>query len=76
MVQVIDNLERNHKLGLIFELKMDSGLLLVCMAQLNRLQDRPEAMQLYKSIINYMDSDDFDPQYAMTAEELGGLFGK
>jgi len=75
-VQVIDNLERNHKLGLIFELQVESGQLLVCMAQLNRLQDKPEAVQLYQSLLNYMDSDDFDPQYLVTTDELNGLFSK
>ena len=31
IVQVIDNIERNHKLGLLYELKVGNGKLLVCM---------------------------------------------
>ncbi|HER10108.1 MAG TPA: beta-galactosidase [Bacteroides sp.] len=74
IVRVIDNPERNHQLGLIFEFKTGSGKLLVCMSQLDQLADRPEARQLYQSILNYMDSEDFDPDYRITADELAGLF--
>ncbi len=28
--------------------------------------DKPEAAQLYQSIINYMDSKDFNPNYVLT----------
>lgn len=73
IVQVIDNLERNHKLGLIFEFEVGQGKLLVCMSQLNKIMDKPEAVQLYKSIINYMNSDDFNPNYQITSETLQRL---
>jgi Glycosyl hydrolases family 2, sugar binding domain/Glycosyl hydrolases family 2/Glycosyl hydrolases family 2, TIM barrel domain len=76
IVQVIDNLERNHKLGLIFEFKVGTGKLLVCMSRLDQIMDKPEAVQLYQSMINYMNSDDFNPEYSMTTEELTGLFTK
>jgi hypothetical protein len=75
IVQVIDNLERNHKLGLIFEFKVGVGKLLVCMSRLDRLKDKPEALQLYQSVINYMNTDDFDPEYEITIEELHKFFG-
>lgn len=70
IVQVIDNLERNHKLGLIFEFKLGQGKLLVCMSPLDQLTDRPEAVQLYQSILNYMRSADFDPDHSFTREGL------
>jgi len=74
IVQVIDNLERNHKLGLIFEFKIGNGKLLVCMSQLNKIQDKPEAIQLYKSILNYMNSESFNPIYSLSFKELNNLF--
>jgi len=74
VVQVIDNLERNHKLGLIFEFKVGEGKLLVCMSQLNEIKDKPEARQLYQSIMNYMMSDEFEPEFEITEEELKLLF--
>ena len=74
IVQVIDNLERNHKLGLIFECKIGEGKLLVCMSQLNTLRYKPEAIQLYQSILNYMGSTNFNPDYTITARKLLNLF--
>ena len=42
IVQVIDNIERNHKLGLIFEFQVSNGKLLVCMADLDHAASYPE----------------------------------
>lgn len=61
IIQVIDNMERNNKLGLIFEFKVGEGKLLVCMSELKKIKEQPEAAQLYNSIINYMESDKFNP---------------
>jgi hypothetical protein len=74
IVQVIDNVERNHKLGLIFEFAVDKGKLLVCMSPLDQLLQFPEARQLYKSILQYMQSDDFAPKTKMTYGDLQQLF--
>ncbi len=73
IVQVIDNLQRNHKLGMIFEFKVGQGKLLVCMSQLNTLQTI-EGKTLYQSILNYMNSDDFDPNDGITESKLKSLF--
>jgi hypothetical protein len=70
IVQVIDNLERNHKLGLVFEFKVGAGKLLVCTAQLNRIMQKPEATQLYNSLLSYMNSGDFDPKYEIEKQKL------
>jgi hypothetical protein len=70
IIQVIDNMERNHKLGLLFEFKVGEGRLLVCMSDLRRIPDRPEAAQLYSSILKYMQSANFNPAYATNEEML------
>ena len=74
IVQVIDNVERNHKLGLLFEFKVGNGKLLVCMSDLKSVQDKPEARQFYRSLLEYMQSDDFAPTYALTIDNLRKLF--
>jgi hypothetical protein len=74
IIQVIDNMERNHKLGLLFEFKMGEGKLLVCMSDLRRLQNRPEAVQLYSSILSYLHSANFNPGYTIDEEMLHQLF--
>jgi hypothetical protein len=76
IVQVIDNLERNHKLGLIFEFKVGNGKLLVCMSPLNQLMDKPEVVSLYQSMLNYMVSEKFSPGYQITGEELTWILGQ
>ena len=48
IVQVVDNFERNQKLGIVFEFGMGKGKLLVCTANLPNVK-KPEAAQLYQS---------------------------
>lgn len=74
LVQVVDNIERNHKLGLIFEFAVGKGKLLVCMSDLKNIPDKPEARQLYSSILKYMSSDKFNPDQKLKTEELISLF--
>lgn len=73
IVQVIDNIERNHKLGLIFEFAVNKGKLLVCMSPLDQLQQYPEARQLYQSILQYMQSPAFAPKMHITYEDFQKL---
>lgn len=61
VVQVIDNIERNHKLGLIMEFAIGKGKLLICMSDLKTASQHAEGRQLYKSILEYMHSDHFHP---------------
>ena len=74
LVQIIDNIERNHKLGLVFEFTVGEGKLLVCMSDLQAVQDKPEARQFYKSMLGYMKSNDFQPETKLTVQELNTLF--
>ncbi len=74
IVQVIDNLERNNKLGLIFEFSVGKGKLLICMSRLQDIRDRPEANQLYASIIEYMNSGNFNPKHSADGKLLYELF--
>jgi hypothetical protein len=74
LVQVVDNIERNHKLGLIFEFSVGKGKLLVCMSDLKKIQNKPEGRQLYSSILRYMSSDKFNPSQVLSPGELVTLF--
>jgi hypothetical protein len=73
IVQVIDNIGRNHKLGLIFEFKIGSGRILVCASNLPAITEKPEARQMFASILNYMLSDKFAPETKISPEELKEL---
>ena len=73
IVQVIDNLERNDKLGLVFEAKVGTGSLLVCAVDLYALEARPEARQLFDSLLRYAASKDFSPAVKINADELAAF---
>ena len=72
-VQVIDNLERVHRLGLIFEARAGSGSLLVCASDLIALRDKPAPRQLLASLIRYAGSDRFNPQTRIDLPKLKEL---
>lgn len=74
IVQVIDNVERNHKLGLVFELNVGGGKLLVCMADLEAARNTPEGLQFYTSLLEYMNSSEFKPATSVSVEALKNLF--
>ena len=70
VVQVIDNIERNHKLGLVMEWKVGAGKLLVCMSDLEKAAKYPEGKAFYQSVIDYMRSADFNPSSEISVDEL------
>lgn len=79
IVEPIDNVERCHRLGLLFEVRVGSGRLLVCMADLpkavaNNFRGQPEIRQLYASIMTYANGADFNPMEYLTESELRSLF--
>lgn len=73
IVQVIDNIERNHKLGLVFEFQVGKGRLLVCMANLEEAATKPEGRQFYRSMLEYMTSKDFAPKTRISLTDLQQL---
>ena len=73
IVQVIDNIERNHKLGLIFEFQVGNGKLLVCMADLDHASSYPEGRAFYRSVLEYMASPDFAPKTKITLDDFRQL---
>jgi hypothetical protein len=73
IVQPIDNVERNHRLGTIFELKVGAGRLLVCAIDLPAMPDAPEAAQLLLSLERYAQSAKFAPEREVSPEDLRKL---
>ena len=62
LIQVIDNIERNHRLGILMEFKVGKGKLLLCMSDLEKASVYPEGRAFYQSLLNYMQSDAFRPE--------------
>lgn len=74
IVMAIDNVNRNHKLGVLFGVAVGKGKVLVCMTDLARVADTPEGRQYARAIENFAASDDFSPSYSMTPADLKMLF--
>ncbi|MDR3182529.1 MAG: hypothetical protein LBT89_06355 [Planctomycetaceae bacterium] len=70
LVQMIDNVSRNHKIGMIFECRAGSGKLLVCCIDEQTLRTRPEGRQLLVSMLNYMQSQKFKPAAVIAKERF------
>ena len=63
IVRMMDNFDRNHNLGLIYEGRFHEGKIVICHADLLTLKDQyPEAACLYNSLVDYVSSESFQPQ--------------
>ena len=75
VVRIIDDWFTARPLGMIVELKIGKGKLLLCSADLTTdAENRPEARQLTNSLLRYMNGDSFDPRQSSTAEAVKSLF--
>lgn len=75
IVQVIDNIERNHKLGILFEFAVGRGKLLVCTTDFGAISGTPEGQAYIASLVGYFMSEDFSPSVEVSWEDLEMLFG-
>jgi hypothetical protein len=74
IVHVIDNFERNQRLGVLFECRVGSGKLLVCSCNLMDQQGQPEARQFLTSLLKYAGSEKFQPATSVSISHLQGTF--
>lgn len=74
IVQMVDNFERNHKLGLLFEGNVGEGKLMVCTMRLSEIAERTEVKQFTKSLISYVTSGEFNPKQKLDMEQLEKTF--
>lgn len=71
LVEVVDNFVNNRRLSNLFEVKVGNGKLLLCsMDLLSGWKQRPEARQLYYSLLEYMKGDAFNPSNAIESDRL------
>ena len=74
LIQPIDTWFENHRLALAFESKTNGGKLMVSSIDLkNILKDRLVSKQLLMSLLNYMNSDSFNPQIEVSIEKIKEL---
>lgn len=75
IVQVIDNIERNHKLGILFEFAVGKGKLLVSTTDMGAISGTPEGDAYISSLVRYFMSPDFAPSESISWDGLETLFG-
>lgn len=74
IVQMIPDWNRAYKLGALFDCRIGSGSLLVCVADLeSRIDERPAARQLRRSLLDYMASEQFRPAVEIAPQDLLAL---
>ncbi|MDG0794253.1 beta-glucuronidase [Cohnella ginsengisoli] len=73
IVRTIDNIERNHNLGFLFECRVLNGSLLVCALDAGQAADTPEGRQFLTSLARYVRSDAFAPQVEVSVADLRNL---
>ncbi len=71
LVQPINDFHTSLKLASVVEVKVGRGNLIISGYNLtDDLVNRPAAKSLFNSIVNYMNSDQFNPKFEITEEEL------
>ncbi|MBE0655418.1 MAG: glycoside hydrolase family 2, partial [Bacteroidales bacterium] len=74
LVTVMDNFFKNRALTNLFEAKAGNGRLVFSSIDLvNHLDRRLATKQLKSSLLSYMNSGAFNPQFSISIEELEGL---
>lgn len=73
VLQMIDNPERCHRLGILAEFAVGNGRLMVCMTDLDAIADTPEGAAFRASVLRYVASEDFRPSYRLEWSELQKL---
>ena len=75
IVQPIDTWHVSRKLGMLLEVKVLNGRLLMTTMDINHnLDRRPVARQLRQSILRYMQSEDFKPTTTVSVDVIRHLF--
>lgn len=71
LVKVLDGFEKLENLSLLYEAKVGNGSVVVSSMGLEQLKtEYPEAMALRNAILRYMNSENFNPDFEISAETI------
>lgn len=74
LIQLIDGWKTNRKMGVLAEAKMGKGKIVITSMNLTEnLEERFVARQFRFSLLNYMKSKAFDPEYQVTPKSVDAL---
>lgn len=75
IVRIIDDWFENRSLGLVFEVKVGNGKMIISgIDLLTNLDKRPEARQLLYSLKKYMNGKNFNPDISIDAAKIKRMF--
>ena len=76
-VQSIDTWFLSRKIGMLFEARVLNGkLMMTSMDITSQPGKRIVALQMYKAMLDYMNSDQFRPAFSVTPQQISELFTK
>lgn len=73
LIQTVDNVERNHKLGILMEFKVGKGKLLISTTDFDTISEFVEGRAYRQAILNYAASASFNPTEEISIEALNTL---
>lgn len=73
---MVDNFTTNRELSIMWEARVEKGRLLVATVEMPNNESDIAHQQLFNSLIEYVSSDDFDPQGTVTIDQLRGVLKK
>lgn len=73
IIQTVDNIERNHKLGILMEFKYGKGKLVICTTDLKEISKYVEGKAYRNAVLKYVDSSQCNPQTQITEQEMKDL---
>ncbi len=73
LVQTIDNVERNHKLGILMEFRCGEGRILLSTTDLDSISQYVEGRAYKNTLIQYANSYGFNPKTEITIPQLKEL---
>lgn len=74
ILQMIDNVERNHRLGILFEANVSGGKLLVCTSKIHQHLEDIAVNRFAHALLDYAASDEFAPQIRIAPDVLAKIF--
>ncbi len=73
LIQTVDNVERNHKLGILMEFKVGKGKLLIATTDFEKISKFVEGKAYVDAVMGYAASKDFKPETEIGVEALKQL---
>lgn len=73
LIQTVDNVERNHKLGILMDFQVGKGKVLLSTTDFNAISPYVEGRAYTEAIFHYISSPEFQPETTISIDQLREL---